>query len=111
MTLPETSSLSGSSGQPVIDIGYGVAVDSSGNVYVTGSTGGILGASAFGLSDIFLAKFDSSGNSALYSAVRDTFNDIGYGVAVDSSGNVYITGSTDGNLEGNSSFREVWTFS
>ncbi len=80
------------------DTGYGVAVDSSGNVYVTGSTEGILGASAFGLSDIFLAKFDSSGNLVFIKQFGTTGNDIGYGITLDSSGNVYITGSTEGVL-------------
>jgi len=85
------------------DTGYGVVVDSSGNVYVTGSTEGILGASAFGLSDIFLAKFDSSGNLLFIKQLGTTGFDIGYGVTVDSSGNVYVTGSTEGIL-GSSAF-------
>ena len=80
------------------DTGYGVVVDSSGNVYVTGSTEGVLGASAFGLSDIFLAKFDSSGNQLFIKQLGTTGFDIGYGVAVDSTGNVYVTGSTEGTL-------------
>jgi len=85
------------------DIGYGVAVDSGGNVYVTGSTAGTLGASAFGSLDIFLAKFDPSGNKLFTQQVGTPFDDIGYGVAVESSNNAYITGSTAGNLDGNTS--------
>jgi hypothetical protein len=108
-----------SSGNPVFikqfgttgnDIGYGVAVDSSGNVYVAGSTEGILGASAFGLSDVFLAKFDSSGNPVFIKQFGTTGNDIGYGVAVDSSGNVYIPGSTGGSLPGNVSSGQLDIF-
>jgi hypothetical protein len=90
-------------GTPFNDVGYGIAVDGSGNVYVTGSTEGILGASAFGLSDIFLAKFDSSGNQLFIKQLGTTGRDIGFGVVVSSSGNVYVTGSTEGIL-GSSAF-------
>ena len=91
------------------DIGYAVAVDSAGNVYVTGSTAGTLGASAFGLLDVFLAKFDSSGNPLFIQQFGTTGNDIGYGVAVDSAGNVYVTGSTAGTL-GASAFGSLDVF-
>jgi hypothetical protein len=90
------------------DIGYGVAVDSSGNVYVTGSIGGNPGTSVF--SDIFLAKFDSSGNLLGSQQFGTPFDDIAYGVAVDSSGNIYITGSTGGSLDGNTSLGRLDVF-
>lgn len=81
------------------DIGYGAAVDKGGNVYATGSTGGIAGTSVF--SDIFLAKFDPSGGSLFTSQFGTPFSDTGFGIAVDSSANAFITGSTVGNLDGN----------
>jgi len=87
------------------EIGYGVATDSSGNVFVTGyynaaltlyNTGGTTGATlAFtGGFDVFLAKYSSTG-SVLWAARitgTTTSQDIGYGVATDSSGNVFVTG-------------------
>ena len=82
------------------DIGYGVAVDNSGNVYVTGSMGGNPATSVF--SDIFLAKLDPSGNLTIQQFGSNR-NDIGYGIALDSSANAFIAGSTDGNLDGNTS--------
>ena len=45
------------------DVGYGVTTDSSGNVYVTGATGGGLdGNTNSGNDDLFLVKYDSEGN-------------------------------------------------
>ena len=44
------------------DRGFGVTTDSSGNIYVSGSTSGELdGNTHFGDRDIFLVKFSSSG--------------------------------------------------
>jgi hypothetical protein len=86
------------------DIGYGVALDTSGNVFITGSTGGSLpGIISSGGLDIFLAKLDNSGNSLFIQQFGSNFDDIGYGVALDSSSNAFITGSTEG-LLGTSAF-------
>ena len=81
----------------------GVAVDSSGNVYVTGNTGGDLdGNNLTGAQDFFVTKYDPSGNKVRTKQLGVS----GYitdatGVAVDSSGNVYVTGWTDAGLDGN----------
>ena len=49
-------------GTSSVDIGIGVTVDSSGNIYVTGETWGNLdGNTNSGFSDIFLVKFNSDG--------------------------------------------------
>jgi hypothetical protein len=87
------------------DIGYGIATDTSGNVFVTGqyqaaltlyNTGGTTGATLpfTGGADCFIAKYSSAG--AVVWATRiagtTTSTDIGYGIATDSSGNVFVTG-------------------
>ena len=84
--------------------GYGVATDSSGNVFVTGSYAAALtlynsnGASSntlpfTGAYDCFLAKYSSDGSSVLWAArITGTGSEFGYGVATDSSGNVFVTG-------------------
>ncbi|MGA8858048.1 MAG: SBBP repeat-containing protein [Candidatus Bathyarchaeia archaeon] len=72
------------------DNGSGVAVDGSGNVYVTGVTASF----GAGGQDVFLLKYDSSGSLQFQKTWGGTSGDGGYGVAVDGSGNVYVTGST-----------------
>ncbi|MFL5814740.1 MAG: SBBP repeat-containing protein [Bdellovibrionia bacterium] len=83
--------------------GKGVATDSSGNVFVAGYTvGGLDGNTLTGFSDFFVTKYDSTGvklwTRQLGVASQSTY---GLGVAADSSGNVFVTGYTDGGLDGN----------
>jgi len=83
------------------DSGSGVAADSSGNVYVTGlfwsttdfDPGGGDPHSTNGMSDVFLSKFDSSGNFEWGRTWGGPEWDVGCGVAADGSGNVYVAGS------------------
>ena len=96
------------------DYAYGIAVDSSGNAYVTGQTDSIdfptVGAvqssgggsckDPLGYSyvcfDAFVAKLNPAGSALVYATYlggRD--DDHGTGIAVDSAGNAYVTGYTD----------------
>lgn len=82
----------------------GVAADPNGNVYVAGATnGGLDGNTPAGMADVFLIKYDPSGNKV--GAVKQTgiagASTFGTGVAADVSGNVYVTGYTNGGLDGN----------
>ena len=70
--------------------GRGVAVDSSGNVYVTGYNSSI----GQGSHEIYLVKHNSSGVIQWQRSLGGTASDYGYAVAVDSSGGVYIGGIT-----------------
>jgi len=86
------------------DSANGVATDSSGNVYVTGTTYWELdGNTSAGNADLFVVKYNSSGTkqwtNQLGSSSRDSAND----VATDSSGNIYVTGTTYWELDGNTS--------
>lgn len=81
------------------DHGYGIAISSTGNCYVTGSFVGTanFGGTALesaGLSDIFVAKLDSSGNWLWAESFGYTNHDRGFGIGVDSGGNCYVTGET-----------------
>jgi hypothetical protein len=83
--------------------GNGVTVDSSGNIYVTGRTGGALDSIAnSGSSDIFLVKYDSTGEKQWTKLLGTSSDDYGFGVTVDSSDNIYVTGYTAGGLDNNS---------
>ncbi len=84
------------------DAGRSIAVDTSGNAYVIGTTTStdfpiaspIQGTNA-GNDDVFVTKIDTSGSSLVYSTFLGGSNiDIGWGVAVDSFGNAYVTGET-----------------
>jgi len=93
------------------DHGYGVAVDNSGNIYITGEFAGTVNFNpagsdphtSKGARDIFLTKFDSSGNHLWAKTWGGTSYDTGYGVAIDGSGNVYVTGVFTGSVDFNPS--------
>ena len=77
-------------------------MDSSDNIYVTGYTGGGLdGNTNSGSSDLFLVKYNSSGTKQWTKQLGTSGYDLGYGVTVDSSDNLYVTGYTTGGLDGN----------
>ncbi len=88
-----------------VDIGYGVALDPSGDVFVVGAssttnfpavnTPGLLGTTNAGGSDVFVIAFNTNCSAILYSGYfGGSGNDFGYGIAVDSQTNAYIVGQT-----------------
>jgi Beta-propeller repeat len=80
------------------DYGKGIAVDASGNIYVAGyslATWGTPLNPHSGSSDIVVIKFNSSGVYQWNTFYGSASNDYGNGIAVDSSGNVYVTGESN----------------
>ena len=93
------------------DSGYGIAVDSSGNAYVTGRTASLQASfpdgDGFGAvpgfdqthngnTDVFVCKVTASGSALTYCTyVGGSGVDEGTAVAVDSSDNAYVTGTTN----------------
>jgi hypothetical protein len=82
--------------------GNSIAVDSAGNAYITGeagpttfpTTGGAFQTAPMGY-DTFVTKLNSSGSALVYSArFGGNLDDFGRGIAIDGSGNAYITGWT-----------------
>ena len=86
------------------DIAYSITLDASGNSYITGSTKSInypITAGAFQSSneflwDIFVTKLNATGTALIYSTyIGGGGRDEGSSIAVDTSGNAYITGYTE----------------
>lgn len=86
------------------DWGNGIAVDSSGNAYVAGTTSSTESTfpvtagpdlTSNGSGDAFVAKVNASGDVLDYCGYIGGFNiEWGNGIAVDSAGNAYVTGTT-----------------
>jgi hypothetical protein len=83
------------------DSAYGIAVDPNGNAYATGyfegtATFGSTSLTSSGGNDIFIAKLSSSGEWQWAVKAGDSSGVFGNGIAVDSSGNAYVTGHFSG---------------
>src|SRR6266540_930439 len=86
------------------DLGFGIAVDGTGNAYVTGQT--VSTEASFpvsvgpdltynGANDAFVAKVNASGAALAYAGyIGGSSDDLGAGIAVDVAGNAYVTGRT-----------------
>jgi hypothetical protein len=85
------------------EIGYSIALDGSGNAYITGDTGstdyditpGAFQTTKGANSDVFVTKLNSTGTGLIYSTyIGGSSGDYGNAIAIDGSGNAYITGYT-----------------
>jgi enterochelin esterase-like enzyme len=80
---------------------WGVAADSSGDAIVAGYSSGDLFAASQGDKDIVVATFDPSGAVTAHDQLGTIGNDTGASVTLDGTGNTYVSGFTNGNLETN----------
>ena len=85
-------------GTSALDRVFGVTADGWGNVFVSGGTYGNLGATNEGEDDAFLAKYDSTGNRLWTEQLGTSDLDYSWSIAVDASGNAFISGVTNGTL-------------
>jgi hypothetical protein len=89
-------------GDPGTQVGYGVAVDASGHACVTGYNygGGFptvnpTQAQNAGFYDAFVCVLNASGSSPVFSTyLGGSLHEVGRGISVNPSGNVYVTGGT-----------------
>lgn len=78
-----------------------VAANDSGSVYVAGGTWGALGGRAItGRKDGFVARYDASGNRHWVRLLGSSKQDVIRSMSAGSSGNVYVAGTTRGDLVG-----------
>ncbi|KAA9331919.1 SBBP repeat-containing protein [Adhaeribacter soli] len=84
------------------DSGADIALDGSGNSYITGTFvgtanfGGISLTSSSGSDDVFIVKYDASGTVLWAVKGGGPGNDKGLSIAIDASGNSYVTGTFRG---------------
>ncbi len=101
-----------SAGGNATDRGHSISVDASGNVVVVGlfisstiNFGSVnANHSGSGNSDLFIVKYDASGNPLWAKGAGGSGSDVANGVATDASNNIYVTGffsSTSINFSGN----------
>ncbi|NSW46568.1 MAG: SBBP repeat-containing protein [Bacteroidales bacterium] len=90
------------------DMASGIAVDNSGNIYTTGQFqetvdfdpgSGTYDLISAGEYDIFISKFNSSGELLWAKQIGGVNWDVGHGIAVSSNGNIYVTGHIEGTAD------------
>src|SRR6185295_16852286 len=90
------------------DIGQGITVDASGNIYVTGNFQGtvdfdpgvaVSNLTATGGDDIFISKSDAAGNFIWAKKIGGFGLDHSFEIVVDGSGNVYTVGDFEGTVD------------
>jgi hypothetical protein len=91
-------------GGSAYDYGDAIAVDGSGNAYITGYTSSTAatfpvsvgpGLTYKGSQDAYIAKVKADGTGLVYCGyIGGSYGDYGQGIAVDSSGNAYVAGYT-----------------
>ncbi len=83
-----------------------VAIDDEGGLYITGHSSAttLFGTPSIGLSDTFVAKYDSSGNLIWGKRYGSQFNDFGITVSLTDEGHMLAGGSGNGRFDQNDEF-------
>ncbi len=90
------------------DRGLGMVSDKNGNTYYTGyfagtadfdPGSGVNNLVSSGNSDVFISKYNSSGNLVWAERVGGTLEDNGIGITLDASDNIYVTGYFKGTVD------------
>ncbi len=87
-------------GTPAPDLCSAITGDNMGNIYVAGSTFGDLGAVSKGFMDGFTGQFTENGSLVKYTQFGSEGFDIPTSIILDNEKNIYVGGSTSGNLSG-----------
>jgi hypothetical protein len=93
-----------------VDAAYSIALDSQNNILITGAYGGtcdfdpgddLLNFSSAGVWDIFIVKLSNNGDLIWAKSMGGAEPDYGRAIAVDLSGNIYLTGDYAGTVDFN----------
>ena len=90
-------------GSAAMDRGYGVAIDSNSNAYISGFTFGYMGddvGANAGAADVVVLKYNSTGDKLWTRQVGTSEGDLSYDVAVGPADSLFVAASTDGSLDG-----------
>ena len=88
--------------------GYGVDIDATGNVIITGffwgtkdfdPGTGVFNLTSAGIADIFILKLDANGNFIWAKSMGGSGGEGGFGVAIDNSNNIHIVGRFEGTVD------------
>src|SRR3569832_403531 len=80
---------------------FAIKTDAAGNSYLTGffygtATFGSQSITAVGVQDVFIVKYDNAGNCIWVKDAGGSLADIGNGITIDNSGNVFVSGVFSG---------------
>jgi len=90
------------------DHAFSLALDKSGNIYVTGyytatadfdPGSGTANLVSNGNGELFVAKYDKNSNYLWAIGIGDIKDDIGFSIILDSSNNIYVTGTFNGSSD------------
>ncbi|MBD2069706.1 SBBP repeat-containing protein [Leptolyngbya sp. FACHB-671] len=84
---------------------FGVAIDRRGNAYIAGYTSSNLAAANAGQEDGWIARYSVNGKLLWRRQFGSAGIDFAEGIAVDQSGNAFVSGYTDGDLFSNNAGR------
>ena len=93
------------------DSAKAISIGSDGAVYIAGdANGSVDGQTYLGSSDVFIAKYTSSGLKLWTKQIGTSSTDKVTGIATDPDGSLYITGYTEGSIDGktNSGFSDAF---
>lgn len=98
----------GSMGSDGSDVGSSIALDATGHVHATGNFSGtididpgtaITNLSSAGSNDVYVTKFDTTGNLIWARSFGGVYSDGATSIAVDAAGSVYIAGGFSGTAD------------
>ena len=91
LVIDPTLTYSSYLGNPFADGMYAIAMDSAGNIYVTGTNQ----PDPYTLGDLVVYKINADASAIVYTALLvGNDSDVGYGIAVDATGSAYVAGES-----------------